>query len=323
MEKNQFASKKVAIIGGGISGLYLAWKLADAGHRVKVFEKKKTLGKKECSGLVSERVFNFIPQARKLIKTQIDFVLVHAPRKTLKINYKEKFYILDHEDLDREVALLAKAAGVEIVLGQDINELPAPADFDRVIGCDGYNSIVRRKLGLPSPTFRLGIQGFCAPPRGAQPVHPAGVHTWVVPNGFIWEIPRVDRIEYGIMADPADARRIFEEFCRRKNLTIEDVRSSIVPQGFTIPKNSAITLCGDAVGLTKPWSGGGIAWGLMAADMLLSTFPDFLAYRKKARKFFLPKIIFSKASTRFGYFMALKLPWLLPARFTIRGDFLL
>ncbi len=321
MGKSQFVSKKVAIIGGGITGLYLAWKLAEAGHQATIFEKKNTLGKKECSGLISERVFNFVPQARKLIKTQIDFVLVHAPRKTFKIDYKEKFYILNHEDLDREVAVLAKAAGVEIVLGQEINELPAPADFDRVIGCDGYNSIVRRKLGLPSPSFRLGIQGFCATLGVAQSVQHRVSHTWVVPNGFIWKIPRGDKIEYGIMADPADARKLFEEFCRKKNLTLKDVRFSVVPQGFAIPKNPAITLCGDAAGLTKPWSGGGIAWGLMAADMLLADFPDFLAYQKKVRKFFLPKIFFSKVLTRFGYFMALKFPWLLPAKFTIRGDF--
>jgi len=124
------------------------------------------------------------------------------------------------------------------------------------------------------------------------------------------------------MANPADARKLFEEFCRKKNLTLEDVRFSVVPQGLMIPKNPAITLCGDAAGLTKPWSGGGIAWGLMAADMLLADFPDFLTYQKKVRKFFLPKIFFSKTLTRFGYFMVLKFPWLLPGKFTIRGDFL-
>jgi len=46
---------KVAIVGGGTSGLYLAWKLSQKGEEVVVFEKKKKIGKEVCSGLFSER----------------------------------------------------------------------------------------------------------------------------------------------------------------------------------------------------------------------------------------------------------------------------
>lgn len=319
MEKNQSASKKIAIIGGGIIGLYLAWKLSEKDHQVQVFEKKKEIGKKECSGLVSERIFNFIPQARKLIKNQIEFILVHAPRRTFKINYQEKFYILEHEDLDREVAKLATAAGAEILLGREMNELPQ--GFDRIIGCDGYNSMVRKRLGIREPKFRLGIQGFSS-------ARSAGVHSanyaavWLVSHGFIWEIPRGDRTEYGIMAKPSDAKKFLDKFCQQERLVLEDIRASVVPHGFAIPKNQIVTLCGDAAGLTKPWSGGGIAWGLIAANMLLETFPDFEAYQRKAKKFFKPKIIFSQLLTDIGYLAAIKFPWLLPNKFNIRGDFL-
>ena len=37
--------KKIAIIGGGICGLYLASKLSDT-NKVEVFERKKEIGKK-------------------------------------------------------------------------------------------------------------------------------------------------------------------------------------------------------------------------------------------------------------------------------------
>ena len=37
-------NQKVAIIGAGISGLYLAWKLSEKGNEVTVFEKKDNIG---------------------------------------------------------------------------------------------------------------------------------------------------------------------------------------------------------------------------------------------------------------------------------------
>ena len=59
---------KVAIIGAGICGLYLALKLSESGSEVTVFEKKEKIGKEVCSGLVSERILDFIPESQKLIQ---------------------------------------------------------------------------------------------------------------------------------------------------------------------------------------------------------------------------------------------------------------
>ena len=95
-----------------------------------------------------------------------------------------------------------------------------------------------------------------------------------------------------------------------------------MPQGLIIPKNPKVTLCGDAAGLTKPWSGGGVIWGLTAANLLLKNFPDFIKYQKEAKKFFLPKIILSKAAKKMVYFLGFNLPWFLPKNPKIESDFL-
>jgi len=97
----------------------------------------------------------------------------------------------------------------------------------------------------------------------------------------------------------------------------------LIPQGLMIPESEKITLCGDAAGLTKPWSGGGVIWGLTSAEILLKNFPDFLKYQKEMKKTFLPKIIFSKIATKIVYLLGFNFPWILPKNVKIESDFLI
>lgn len=306
---------KIAIIGAGITGLYLAWKLSERGNQVTVFEKKDKVGKKACSGLFSERILKFIPDSKSLIQNQITSVLIHFPKKTIKIRFSKKFLVMNHFDLDNLVANLAEKTGVKIILNHSVNSVPQ--GFDRIIGCDGPNSIIRKNLGLSEPAYRLAIQGFIQ-----KEDYSDFVETWAIRQGFIWKIPRTKKTEYGIIGKSKEVKELFENFLKKKNIGLEKLESAIVPQGFFIPSHSKITLCGDAAGLVKPWSGGGVIWGLTAANLLLKNFPDFLKYRNTMKKFFLPKIIFSKIATKTAYFLGFKTPWLLPKNVKIESDFL-
>ena len=311
-KKNQ----KTAIIGAGITGLYLAWKLCLKGHRVNVFERKKSIGKESCSGLFSKRILDFIPESKNLIKNEINYVLLHFPRKSLKIKFSEKFFVINHDELDRLTASLAKKSGAEIVLGKLINSFPE--GFDKIIGCDGANSQIRKLLNLEEPQFRLGIQGFVSENDSSD-----FVETWATNSGFLWKIPRGKEVEYGIIEEINKAKNIFDEFLKEKKIEFERITSAVIPQGLVASSNSRVVLCGDAAGLTKPWSGGGVIWGLIAADILLKNFPDFLKYNKEVKRFFLPRINFSKLATKSAYFLGFKAPWLLPKNFKIESDFLL
>jgi flavin-dependent dehydrogenase len=306
----------VAIIGAGITGLYLAWKLSEKGYKVTVFEKKEKIGKKACSGLFSERILGFIPQSQKLIQNQIGSALIHFPRKTLTIRFSGKLLDMSHFDLDNLVAGLAGNSGAKIILNQSLN-LP-PEGFDRVIGSDGPDSMVRKSLGLPELNYRLAIQGFLP-----KKDYSNFVETWPQKPGFIWKIPRGRETEYGIISNPGEAKGLFESFLNKNNLQLERLESGLVPQGLLIPRHSLITLCGDAAGLTKPWSGGGVIWGLIAAGILLKNFPDFLKYQREMRRIFLPKIIFSKIVTKTAYFLGFNFPWILPKNIKIESDFLI
>jgi digeranylgeranylglycerophospholipid reductase len=313
-------NQKIAIIGAGIVGLYLAWKLSDKGHQVTVFEKKEKIGKEACSGLFSDRILKFIPRSQKLIQNQIKSVLIYFPKRTLRINFSKKFLVMSHFELDNLLANLAGGAGAKIVLNRNVSDSDLNKfqnDFDKVIGCDGPASIVRKNLGLPEPDYRLAIQGFVLEKNSGD-----FVETWPQKQGFIWRIPRGRETEYGVIAKLTEAKDIFEHFLRKNNIKVKKIESGLVPQGFLIPANSFITLCGDALGLTKPWSGGGVIWSLVAAEMLLKSFPDFLKYKKLMKRFFLPKITLSKIATKTAYFLGFYFPWLLPKNIKVESDFL-
>lgn len=312
---------KVAIIGAGISGLYLAWKLAEKGEDITVFEKRNKIGKEACSGLFSERILTFVPESQKLIQNQIEYCLIHFPKKTVKIRFSKKFFVMSHNRLDNLIASLAEKSGAKIIKNKNLTkeDLRKLEDqFERIIGTDGANSMVRKSLGLPEPTFRLGIQGFVQ-----EKNYSNFVDVWPSESGFLWKIPRGEKTEWGIIEKIQRAKEIFEEFIENKMLNLVEIKSAVIPQGFILPKNPKITLCGDAAGFTKPWSGGGVVWSLMAADLILKNFPDFLKYKKKVEKFLLPKIIFSKITTKMVYFLGFNLPWILPRNYKIESDFLI
>ncbi len=305
---------RVGIIGCGITGAYLGWKLSKAGHEVTIFEKKQKIGKAVCSGLISERLWNFIPKNEPLIENKISHTKLHLPKKTITLKFKQPMLVLRHDKLDQFVADLALKAGAKII-HQEINSIPE--GFDRIIGADGAMSFARKSLNLKNPDFRQGIQFFVKEKNTDD-----FVDTWPLSNGFIWKIPRGEETEYGILSDLKSARENFDIFCAKNGLKIENLQSALIPMGLVTSNNPNIALCGDAAGLTKPWSGGGVVWSLTAADILLKTFPDFDKYSAELRKFFKPILFKTKTITKLGYLLGAYLPEVLPAQHAIDSDWL-
>jgi flavin-dependent dehydrogenase len=310
---------RVAIIGAGISGLYLSLKLAKK-HQVFLFEKKERIGGKPCSALYSERIFDFLPTSKDFIKNKIEFCILHFPKKKIKLKFKKKFFVFDRDSLEKHLFNLAKESRVRFEFKKRINfDLleEMEKDFERIIGCDGANSQVRNFLKLKKPKFYLGIQGFVKEKDFSN-----FTEIWPTKNGFLWRIPRGFETEYGIIEEGKKAMEIFKNFQKWKGLNFFKKNSAPIPQGFLLPENQKITLCGDAAGLTKPWSGGGVIWGLFLANILLKNFPDFLKYKKEAQDFFFSQILFSKLTKKLVYFLGFKFPYILFSKYQIDGDFL-
>lgn len=311
---------QIGIVGGGINGLYLSWKLSLMGHGVTVFERKKEIGNSACSGLFSENILKYIPQSEKLILNRINSAIINFPKKQIQLKFKKDFLVMSHFELDKLVAELAQKAGVKIILNSNITKIPE--GFDRVIGCDGPLSVIRSCLSLKNPKYRLGILGYM---QYRNIAISRMVETWGVKNGFIWKIPRGKNIEYGIIAKPNESKKTLDDFLSKNKIILNNIQSKLIPSGLKCSTSSVehVGLCGDAAGLTKPWSGGGVLWQLELADILLKTFPDFKKYAAVAKKKFAFKLKASKFATDLVYFLGFNFPFLLPKTFEVDNDSIL
>ena len=317
---------RVGIVGCSINGAYLAYRLAKAGHDVTVFEEKKNIGGKACSGLVSERIWGFIPRDEKLIENKINAVEIRFPRKKIKVEFNPPMLAVNRTELDRYVARLAEGAGARIKTGHKVVKIIAVGkskphlvaetdgrtvaqEFDRIVGCDGANSHIREQLELTRPSFRLGMYKMLKR-RGKK----STVEVTPTTDGFKWKIPRGATTEAGAMEKPDRMRAAFRR--------AKAYRAAIIPEGLVLSKHKRFALCGDAAGLTKPWSGGGIIWGMTAANLLAGSGLDVAKYNRALERHFGPKIFFSRIARKAVHIAGTRAPFLLPRNVHMDSDWL-
>ena len=320
---------KVAIVGCGAVGGWLAWQLALRGEQVTVIERKKHVGGKACSGLVSERIWDLLPKNEKLVESVIEEVAIHFPHKTAVARFKPRMLAFDRSAFDSYIAKLAAEAGAELRLGSNFETLREESDgvivtydrgeerFDRVVGCDGAVSKVRTVCTSKQPRYRAGIQCF-------QQVKEAGAiaDVWPTPGGFFWRIPKGGHIEWGLFEKQEVGWKKWKAFATEHGIEKQPIQAAVIPEDVITTKSGKVALCGDAAGLTKPWSGGGILWGITSAKMLLESWPDFGRYHAQVRRHFSTKIAVGRLGAKVVTCIGSNVPWLMPVRTGFDSDWL-
>jgi len=317
---------KIGIVGCSINGAYLAWKLSEK-HDVTVFEKNKLIGEKPCSGLISERIWNFIPKNENIIENLINEAIIHFPKKTVKLRFHPKMLVVNRKLLDQYVFNLSVKNGAKILLNNEVKKIyflkgKKPQiladkiyDFDYLIGCDGFNSIVRSAIGIKNIKNKLGIYTYVNKKDKSD-----FVDVYPSRNGFAWKIPRGSNLEYGVLDSVNIAKISFDKFCKSKKIKPQKIYSHIIPEGLIKAESGRVALCGDAIGLTKPTSGGGIIWGLTACNILLKNFPNFKKYDRDVKKFFEPKFLFAEIGNSIVRFLGRNAPFLLSKEVYFESD---
>ena len=276
------------VVGAGPAGSRFARRAAEAGRDVVAFEQGEIGEPLACSGHVSLDVWEYVPEAAREQLRQNEiygarFHLGGAGSRAYPF-YKDEpvSNAIDRVGLDRVLADLAAEAGAVVRDGHTVTAVQERPDRVAVtvrspdgtetvearvvVGADGPRSRVRRELGLEEPGELLhGVLGFDAAPDDADFVD---VHL-TVPRFFAWRIPRGDAgVEYGLAAPPGDdVSGRFDALVADYGASVAERCSGAIPIG---PPASVTSrrglLLGDAAAQTKPFTGGGILYGMAAAD---------------------------------------------------------
>ncbi len=290
----------VVVVGGGPSGLIAARDLSSRGHRVTVVEEHDIIGAPvHCTGVLGNDAFDELSLPRRAIVGTARSARFVSPNGTSVVIDAEQVRaaVVDRAAFDRDLADEAIQAGATIHTGArvislersgtgvtaatSIGDVTARA---AVLAC-GASYRFNRALGLGVPSLLVHSAQLEVPFPALDNVH---VHfgRGIAPGGFAWIVPfsRADAsfARIGLLCD-RDAGSAFRAFANaiRSTYALDEEwpapRLKVLPLA-PVPRTSTdrVLAVGDAAGLVKPTTGGGIYYGLLTGRLAADVLSDAL-----------------------------------------------
>jgi digeranylgeranylglycerophospholipid reductase len=267
----------VAVVGAGPAGLRAAALLRARGLDVAVLEEHGSIGEPvQCSGLVSANIRRLVRLPRECVLHSVRGAVIHSGGTRLTLSKKgTAAYVVDRALFDRHLAgeagSVLRGCGVRgmRVTGSGIRLSTSRGAFgsEVVVGADGPNSLVARHFGSRPRELLQGIIAI-ARERDHSDMVELFVDKALAPEGFLWRIPRGDSVEYGMWSRSVSFGRLEGFFGLGPGY---ERRGGLIPLGPGRTCFERALLVGDAAGQVKPWSGGGVVYGLVAAGMAAQT----------------------------------------------------
>ncbi len=279
----------VLVVGAGPSGCRIAQLVAKKGYDVGLIEKRDDIGEPvQCAGLVSHRI-------RTVITDLPDNVILNDIRRArfisksteFTLSSKRPFHVIDRAKLDKFLFLKARKEGVETFKSTAFEDYSFRRDNDDniflkvsvlgdefrtkiLVGADGPISNVASKSKLIRPSniitgLQTTVEGKFDPDE-VNLVFDSDISS----DFFGWMIPINSRKARIGLAAKKNAIEGLEKMVKRyvgdREIEIKpDVAGRI---NFGVMKNTSsdrVMLVGDAACQVKPFSGGGIIYGLIGA----------------------------------------------------------
>jgi len=289
------------IVGGGPGGLFMAARLAERGVRTLVCEEHGRVGDPvHCTGVLAADSFSRFDLPDSATLNQLSAVRFVSPGG-IPVDYTTASplaTVIDRPAFDRSLADRALAAGAEIRAGARVSALEVDASGVSasvggalvrtrlaVLAC-GANYAFQRRFGFGLPRTYLHTAQRELPCRRVADVE---LHfgQLAAPGGFAWAVPvvRADGpyVRVGVMASRDVVgcyARMLERIAGRCGVTNLDLppRQKILPLGaIDRTFGDRMLAIGDAAGLVKPTTGGGIYYSIVSASLAADVAVDALA----------------------------------------------
>ena len=284
-------SADVLIVGGGPAGLVAAERLAGRGAGVLLCEEHSTIGNPvHCTGILAAESFEEFDLPRDARLNALTSARFVSPSGTT-VTYSTPSplaNVIDRPAFDRALAERAIAAGASLRTGVRVSEVEiGPSGVYALVGegwvrarllvlACGANYAMQRRLGLGLPRAYLHTaqREFPATRRSELELH---FGRSIAPDGFAWAVP-VARgadpyVRVGVMTS-ADVlgcfARILARVAGRWGIVDDTLppRQKLLPLG-TIARTygDRLLVVGDAAGLVKPTTGGGIYYSILSGAL--------------------------------------------------------
>jgi digeranylgeranylglycerophospholipid reductase len=269
----------IIVIGAGPVGAYTSEMCRKTLRTLLIDQKEEPGSPIQCSGLISRNVDSFF-RPSGCIEHTVKGAVLHSPGggKLELMKKKTAAYVIDRQRFDRSLLdrnksdkLLGTRVRKISVTGKGVTVSTDKGTLcsDVLVGADGPNSIARRHFRQRAET----VPGIIA--IEDKPGEEDFVELWFdrkLTDGFLWRIPRGQRTEYGMLG-AGSSFPILRRFFRLGEF---EKRAGSIPFGLHRTFFSRTLLVGDAASQTKPWSGGGIIYGMacgrIASDVLREAF---------------------------------------------------
>jgi geranylgeranyl reductase family protein len=280
-----------------------ARELARRGHDVVVLEEHASIGlPAHCTGLLGSEAFSELDIPRHTILGTARAARFVAPdgSSVLVDSDRVNAAVVDRAAFDQSMAESSRAAGVELHSNARVRSIavsdagvtvvadgvPAPFSARACVLACGAHYRFNRELGLGVPRVFVQSAQLELPFSGPEQVE---VHLGRerAPRGFAWVVPFMRGAQpfqrIGLMSD-SRAATYFRSFAahlrERFDVTGEpwpEPRLKILPLGPVARTFSTrVVAVGDAAGLVKPTTGGGIYYGLLSGQIAAGVLDEAL-----------------------------------------------
>jgi digeranylgeranylglycerophospholipid reductase len=290
---NQGAMLDVAIIGGGPAGMSAARGLASNGWKTAVFEEHAEVGTPvHCTGVLADEVIRELALPANVVLNPLSTVRFVAPagHSFDFTTATTEAVVIDRAAFDAALAEKAQAAGAVLLRDHRATAIDPSAtgvtisfangeqvEARAVVLACGANYTFQRRLDLGMPSTFLQSAQLELP---AERLGDVEIHfgSEIAPQGFAWAVP-VRRASgtfarIGVMAG-GNAAVFFSRILARVRdgwgvAVPDDVspRRRMLPLGSVRRSyNDRVLAVGDAAGLVKPTTGGGIYYSVVSGEI--------------------------------------------------------